>query len=129
MHMKNTVYPKDLLNTFKLLKKAGIKNFENSIPSLVLDLIYNFIWEILYKSRKLAKYAGRNDITKSDIEFACRLELEYACFNPFKIKETILSSRILNSIPLKEKKIGNDDCSNYNIKKELKKNFKIKKKL
>lgn len=125
--MKKIFFPKDLLNIYKLFKKTGIKNFESALPSLILDLIYSFVWELLFKSRKLARYAGRIDITKNDIQLACRLELEYICFNPFKLKEAIMSSKILNSLLLKERKIGDYIFFNYDSNEDLKKDFKIKK--
>mmetsp|Transcript_39316 Transcript_39316/g.91912 ORF Transcript_39316/g.91912 Transcript_39316/m.91912 type:complete len:118 (+) Transcript_39316:4477-4830(+) len=96
--------PSDLMNVYKLLKKAGISNFENSIPSLFLDLIYEFIWDILYKSKIIAKHSGRSVISKIDLEIACKLEFQILQDKPLNDEKLFFSRNMLNSLILKEKK-------------------------
>mmetsp|Transcript_10651 Transcript_10651/g.21104 ORF Transcript_10651/g.21104 Transcript_10651/m.21104 type:complete len:125 (-) Transcript_10651:559-933(-) len=118
--------PKDLLNVYKLLIKAGIKNFENSIPSLILDLIYEFIWDILYKSKMIAKHAGRSAILKIDIEIACKIEFQTLKNDPYYISKSIFSCNLLNSLFLMEKKEKILSPTTAMFSNLLNENFKFK---
>lgn len=120
----NFFYPQDLADIFRLLKKAGIKKFESSLPSIILDFIYNFVWDILYKSKKISKYSGRVNITKNDIEIACKLQLEHITFDSYNFKEKMISFKALNSLYL-NKGLDNEKI-NLPFEKVSEKNFKIK---
>mmetsp|Transcript_26030 Transcript_26030/g.65702 ORF Transcript_26030/g.65702 Transcript_26030/m.65702 type:complete len:125 (+) Transcript_26030:4474-4848(+) len=118
--------PSDLMNVYKLLKKAGINNFEDSIPSLFLDLIYEFIWDILYKSKIIAKHAGRSIISKIDLEIACKLEFQLLNKKPHRNKKSVFSLNLLNSLILKEKsEINSSSIANFPLNL-LTENFKFK---
>ena len=90
--------PADLVNIFRLLRKLGVRNFEKSIPSLLLDLVYDLIWDILLKAKKIAKHAGRLNITTIDLEVACKLEFEKINYNNRALKGSIFSCVMLNSL-------------------------------
>jgi histone H3/H4 len=118
--------PFDLINVYKLLKKAGIEKFEDSIPSLFLDLIYEFIWEILYKSKIIAKHAGRLNISKIDLEIASKLEFQMLKKNPYLNDKSEFYQNMLNSLPLEEKNEF-DFFTSTNLERDfLKTDFKFK---
>ncbi|ABW98299.1 hypothetical protein HAN_3g497 (nucleomorph) [Hemiselmis andersenii] len=118
--------PSDLMNVYKLLKKAGISNFENSIPSLFLDLIYEFIWDILYKSKIIAKHSGRSVISKIDLEIACKLEFQILQDKPLNDEKLFFSRNMLNSLILKEKNQMTFPPSSFSPTDFFTENFKFK---
>jgi histone H3/H4 len=130
MKTKNKIKPADLLEIFKLMQKVGIRRFEDNIPSILLEIIYGFIWEVVYKAKLLSKHSKRPIIDLIDIEIACKLESKNVEIKNFSLINLNVSGAIANYITFPgEKKIdfsidlplGNHQLleENYKFKKTL----------
>nr|UXY86653.1 transcription initiation factor TFIID subunit 9 [Cryptomonas paramecium] len=64
----------DVIFILKILKEEGIFRFKHDVPYFFLELIYNFLWEILYQAKLLSKYTKRKNITQLDIKLALLLK-------------------------------------------------------
>jgi hypothetical protein len=104
---KNKYYPKDLIDIFLLLKKTELKNFDESIPSMMLELIFEFIWTAIYKAKIISKHRRRRNIALIDLEIAC----EIISINLKKIESNLnnldFGNNIINSIKWPKKKKEN----------------------
>ncbi|AFP65593.1 hypothetical protein CMESO_441 (nucleomorph) [Chroomonas mesostigmatica CCMP1168] len=119
--------PRDLIEVFKILKKQGIFEFEEMIPSFLLDFIYGQIWKILYKAKLLSKHANRLRPSLIDIEIACKLELKEVENKKRNMDALIFSGNIINTISLPEVSENNFfELPDKNIQL-VEKNFFLKK--
>jgi hypothetical protein len=105
--IKKKYYPKDLIDIFLLLKKTDLKNFDESIPSMMLELIFEFIWNVIYKAKIISKHRKRRNISLIDLEIACEIIL----INLKKIESNLnnldFGNNIISSIKLPKKKKEN----------------------
>jgi histone H3/H4 len=127
MRKKLIFRPKDLIEIYKILKRNGILEFEEIIPSFLLEFIYEIIWKILCKAKILSKHAKRIFPTLIDIEIACKLELKEV---EDKVQRTYTSNfyeNIINTIPLPDLSDNNFfELPDKNLQL-VEKNFLIKK--
>jgi len=99
--------PKDLIDVFILLKTSGIKNFDESIPSFMLELIYGFIWEIIYKAKIISSHRKKKNISLIDLEIACIIISNDLIKIDRKFNNLCLGNNIINSTNLPKKKKEN----------------------
>ncbi|AEA38682.1 hypothetical protein CPARA_1gp024 (nucleomorph) [Cryptomonas paramecium] len=66
-------YSNDIVFILKILKEERILKFKHNVPYFFLELIYNFLWDILYQAKLLSRYTKRKNISQVDIKLALLL--------------------------------------------------------
>nr|UXY87063.1 transcription initiation factor TFIID subunit 9 [Cryptomonas sp.] len=91
---------KNLIPVLRLLREEGAVHFEKNVPWYILEIVYIFLWEILYKAKILSRHAGKRGIDPMDIKIALTVksredyEINKSCRDPNHIIEMINSEPI-----------------------------------
>ena len=75
---KPKIYDNSLPNEVKiirhLLKEMDINDYDPQVIPQLLDFAYNYIAEILEKSKDLSEHAGHHEIELSDVKLGCSMQ-------------------------------------------------------
>jgi hypothetical protein len=76
MGMKKIKFSDDISLVLKILKEENVFIFENNIPYFFIEMIYDFLWGVLYKAKILSRYKGKRCIDVIDIKIGLTLQLK-----------------------------------------------------
>nr|UXY88046.1 transcription initiation factor TFIID subunit 9 [Cryptomonas curvata] len=74
--MKKLKFSDDIALVLKILKEENVLIFENDIPYFFIEMIYDFLWGVIYKAKILSRYKGKRGIDTVDIKIALTLKLK-----------------------------------------------------
>ena len=74
--MKKLEFSDDIALVLKILKEENVLIFENNIPYFFIEMIYDFLWGVIYKAKILSRYKGKRGIDIVDIKIALTLKLK-----------------------------------------------------
>jgi hypothetical protein len=74
--MTKLKFSNDIALVLKILKKENVLIFENDIPYFFVEMIYDFLWDVIYKAKILSRYKGKRGIDTVDIKIALTLKLK-----------------------------------------------------
>ena len=123
MKITNFNLAEDLLFILTILKEEKILNFDKQAPHFLLGILYEFLWNLLYKAKILSKYKEKKGIDLIDIKIALILKSKTNKYNGLQINNIKHILNIINKqkfpdktntfifkFPIFTKSLANDEC-------------------
>ena len=114
----------DILFILKILKEEQILCFKKDIPYFLVGIVYDFIWNLLYKAKILSKYKEKKEMDLIDIKVAFIMKIKKIKTLDFSINNLKHIINLINKQKIPQMKsnlvlkfpVSNNSILNYDYK-------------
>jgi hypothetical protein len=79
-----------------ILKEEKVLTFEKNVPYFLIAVVYDFIWNLLFKAKILSKYKGKKGIDVIDMKIAFIIKIRKTIRFDFSTKNLKHITNLIN---------------------------------